>query len=123
MTCHSPINRTVAQLGPPSLPRSWNFRREFVARFTQGLPDKWPCDPLQWDFHPARPLGVFLASVRPYVDVNEPTRRRALREWTLKSWQTVFSVVDDSQGKVKGDISTLTLLHEHALVIGASSTL
>jgi hypothetical protein len=46
-----------------------------------------------------------------------------LREWTLKIRQTVFSVVDDGHGKVKREISTLTLLHEHALVISAGATL
>jgi hypothetical protein len=46
-----------------------------------------------------------------------------LREWTLKIWQTIFSVVRDSQGKFKGDISTRAPLHEHAFVLGATSTL
>jgi hypothetical protein len=78
---------------------------------------------LQGDFHPAGPLRISLASVSPHVDIDEPTRRRALRERAFEIRQTVFSIFSDRQRKVENEVPLLALLYEQSLVMGATATL
>jgi len=64
-----------------------------------------------------------LPRTHSYVDVDEPAGRRALSKVAQKVWLTVFPVVGDCQGEVKGDITLSALLHEQRLELAAMSAL
>src|SRR5262245_33163920 len=64
-----------------------------------------------------------LSSISPHVDVDEPTRGRALSKGTLEIRPTALSALRDGHGKVEGDVPSAATLHEQGFVPGTASAL